>query len=56
MKKISRPTDITVGKQPKQLPVVGCYLGWIGCSHTADSQVGNGWVCTSCAVKMGTGA
>lgn len=55
MKKISKPADITIGKQSKQLPAVGCYLGWTGCSHTADIQVGDGWVCASCAAKMEMG-
>lgn len=55
--KIQAPTDITIGTsgKPKQLPATGCYLGWAGCTNTADIQVGDGWVCTNCATKMREG-
>lgn len=36
----------------KQLPAIGCYLGWSGCTNTADVVVGNGYVCANCATKM----
>lgn len=33
-------------------PPAGCYLGWEGCTDTADTQVGDGWVCLHCHEAM----
>lgn len=32
------------------LPPTGCYLGWDGCTNTADVQTGNAWVCFNCEI------
>jgi len=41
--------------ESKVKPPAGCYLGWEGCTNTADIQVGDAWVCMSCARKMAVG-
>ena len=52
--KLPPPRMIEIShKQPKQLPRVGCYLGWEGCTNTADVSVGNGWVCHNCNRHVG---
>ncbi len=47
--------DISILPQPgKQLPPVGCYLGWDEyCTNTPDIAVNTGWVCTSCYFNSG---
>lgn len=36
-------------------PAVGCYLGWEGCTNTADVQQGDAWMCHSCTVAFSSG-
>ena len=44
-----------LGPLKKAKQPIGCYLGWEGCTNTADVQVGNGWVCWSCWENMRKG-
>ena len=48
------PQDIEVSAPPGQpRPSVGCFLGWQGCTGTADIAVGNGWICHNCSRYTG---